>query len=199
MQVAENSYEFAAKCLVRRGFGAELAPHNPSLQLFPVFGGGPAIVLLPFSFFRAVPITFVASAQALFLLCDPARIGCDAGVRNLRQRGVLALGAGIDAEAGSDRLRGNADIELAGFAFAAERSAEFDVHADAIGRFVFGKADVAVDARQICASPAAGLKLRIQLQHSGGKLLAQCAQRLYYTLLVAVAVGVHPFGTIVAG
>src|SRR5712675_1619258 len=90
MQVAENSYEFAAKCLVRRGFGAELAPHNPGLQLFPVFRDGPAVVLLPFSFFCAVPITFVASAQALFLLCEPARIGCDASVRNLRQR-VLSL------------------------------------------------------------------------------------------------------------
>src|SRR5712671_247040 len=199
MQVAENSYEFAAKCLVRRSFGTELAPHNPSLQLFPVFRGGPAIVLLPFSFFRAVPITFVASAQALFLLCDPARIGCDASVRNLRQRGVLALGAGINAESGGDRLRGNADIELAGFAFAIERGAEFDVHPGTIRRFVFGKADVAIDARQIRASAAAGLELRVQLQHGGRKLLTQCAQGLYYTLLVTVAVGVHPFGAIVAG
>src|SRR5258708_7468375 len=114
MQVAENSYEFAAKCLVRRSFGAELAPHNPSLQLFPVFRGGPAVVLLPFSFFRAVPVTFVAAAQPLFLLCDPARIFLDTGVRNLRQCGLLALGAGIDAESGGDRLLGNADIELAG-------------------------------------------------------------------------------------
>src|SRR6266850_2552038 len=72
MHVAENSLEFAAKCLVRRSFGTELAPHNPGLQLFPVFRGGPAVVLLPFSFFRAVPITFVASAQSLFLLGDPA-------------------------------------------------------------------------------------------------------------------------------
>src|SRR5882757_4970901 len=116
MQVTENLYKFAAKPLSRRCCDAELAAHDPGLQLLPVIRWGPAIVLLPFPLFGAVPITLVSTAQALFLLCEPTRIGLDAGVGNLRQRGILALGAGINAEARGNRLRGNADVELAGFA-----------------------------------------------------------------------------------
>jgi hypothetical protein len=98
MQIAENFYKLAAKRLARGGSGTEFAAHDPGLQLFPVFRGRPAVVLLPFSFFRAVPVTFVAATESLFLLGEPTRIGFYAGVRDLRQRGLFSLGAGIDAE-----------------------------------------------------------------------------------------------------
>ena len=50
----------------------------------------------------------------------------NAGIGDLRQRGLFSLGAGIDSETGRNRLGGNTDIKLAGFAVTALASTATD-------------------------------------------------------------------------
>src|SRR5579859_336314 len=104
-------------------------------------------MLGPIPFFHGIPITFVSATQASLLLRQPPRIRLHVQVGGLRQRGILALRSGIDAKAGSNRLWGNAYIQLAGFAFASKWRAEFQVHLRTVWRFVPGKADIAIDPR----------------------------------------------------
>src|SRR6266404_34220 len=118
VQLAKDFHEVAAECLARGGSGAKLPPHNPTLQLLPVFRGGPPGVPGPLPFFRAIPIAFVLAAQTLLLLREPSRIALQARRRNLRESGLLALRAGINAETSRNGFRGNPDIELTTFGFA---------------------------------------------------------------------------------
>src|SRR5260370_39128188 len=73
VELAKHFAEIAKKARARRGGGTEFSPDDPGLDLLPVFARRPAGMFGPFPFFRAVPITFVAAAQALFLVREPAR------------------------------------------------------------------------------------------------------------------------------
>src|ERR1700737_4577993 len=98
MQLAEHSHEIIAEGSSRRSRRPELPPNDPTLQFLPVLRRGPPHMLWPFTFFHRIPIAFVAGAQPLFLLYEPPRIGLQVNICNLRERGLLALRAGIDAE-----------------------------------------------------------------------------------------------------
>src|SRR5260370_20392830 len=104
IKLAKHFAEIAKKARARRGGGTEFSPDDPGLDLLPVFARRPAGMFGPFPFFRAVPITFVAPAQALLLVRAPARTRFPIPSGHLRHRRFLALRAGIDAEAGSHRF-----------------------------------------------------------------------------------------------
>src|SRR5260370_2766059 len=99
IKLAKHFAEIAKKARARRGGGTQFSPDDPGLDLLPVFARRPAGMFGPFPFFRAVPITFVAAAQALFLGREPARTLFQMGSGNLPQRRSPPLHAGMQAEA----------------------------------------------------------------------------------------------------
>src|SRR5229473_73484 len=194
MNVAENfrrlTFESAASC---RSQG-ELAAHNPALQLFPIFRvDGPPRVLRPFALFGGIPIALVLLSETAFLALYPFLVLSSAGTGQLRESRSLA--SAVDAEAGGDRFSREAHIELAAFA---TRFGKEEIHLGTVGRFVAGKSDVAIDAREIFAHAPGSREVRIQFARGWREPLEQNVEGFNNRLLISLAIGVHPRLVIVA-
>src|SRR5579859_1350577 len=78
IEVAEDFGDVGGERVASGGGGRELFADDPGLKLWPVGGGGPAVVFGPFTLYRGVPVAVVFLAKAFFLLGEPLRILRDA-------------------------------------------------------------------------------------------------------------------------
>src|SRR5271155_2943947 len=194
MDFAKDLHDFALKSAPGGGRRSEFSSHDPGAQLFPVLGiHGPTFVPDPFALFGGVPIAFVFSAQASLLARDPLRMFAPAGTAELDQARIAALA--IDAKAAGNCVGRETDIELAARAVWFRK---IKIHLRAIGRFVAGEADIAVDAREVRADAAADHDLRIQFLRRGSQPVEQHAERFNDHGAIAFAVFVHPGFAVIA-
>src|SRR6266705_933215 len=198
-EVAKSFCDILGKVCARRRGGLHFPADDPAEQLLPFRrGGGPPGVLGPLALLAGIPVAFILLREAALLPRNPPRVREHARPCNLRERRRLALVIGIDAKACRDRIRGDSDVELAALPALASWPGEHQVHLRAIRGLIFGKANVAVDAREICAGAAADVEACVQFVHGGRKLLEQSAERLNDMLLIAAAVLIHPLLAVIA-
>src|SRR6266568_7342110 len=198
-EFAKSFCDILGKVCARRRGGLHFPADDPAEQLLPFRrGGGPPGVLGPLALLAGIPVAFILLREAALLPRNPPRVCEHARPCNLRERRRLALVIGIDAKACRDCIRGDSDVELAALPALASRPGEHQVHLRAIRGLIFGKANVAIDAREIRAGAAADVEACVQFVHGGRKLLEQGAERLDDMLLIAAPILVHPLFAIVA-
>src|SRR5215831_5843228 len=98
----------------------------------------------PLAFLRGVPVAFVAAAQALFLLADPAASSLYANLADQREDRFPAFSSRVDAESGRYGFCRETNIELTGFAVIPHGDRELQVHLRFVRRFVSCKSNVAI-------------------------------------------------------
>src|SRR5262249_23099922 len=169
----EDRRHFPREAAGCRGYRFQLAPYNPSLQLFPLFQRPrPPFLLAPFFFLGHIPIAFVFPGKPRFLLAQPFLIAFDARLRNLADRRFLTLPTAINPEADRSRLRRKADVQLTGITFTRKRCRKFQIHLRTVRRLVFRKANVAIDPRKRRSCPQLG----VQSHHRRSEFLQQTAE-----------------------
>jgi hypothetical protein len=143
--------------------------------------------------FGFVPVGIVFAGELAAELLQVIGMLLRALASDCRQRRGFTFAIG--AESAGDRFSGNSDVQLrvpGGFG-------EIKVHLRAVGRFVRGEADIAIDAREIFAYAAADGELAIQRQGEWREAIEQHAKRLDDRGAVTAAVLVHPWLAVVAG
>src|SRR5208283_2090388 len=114
IHILEDFDGIPCKTRAQRSAGLHLFPHDPRLNLLPVLWlRGPTLMLGPLALLRGIPVALIFPAQALFLLCDPSRVGQHARLRNQRQRRLFPFCARVNAKAGCDHLRRKPHVKLA--------------------------------------------------------------------------------------
>src|SRR5712692_5146395 len=188
-EVTKSFCDILGKVCARRRRGLHFPADDPAEQLLPFRrGGGPPGVPGPLALLAGIPVAFILLREAALLFRNPSGVCEHARPCHLRERRRLALVIGIDAKACRDRVRGDSDVELAALPALASWAGEHQVHLRAIRGLIFGKANVAIDAREIRAGAAADVEACVEFVHGGCKLLEQGAERLDDMLLIAAAI-----------